>query len=299
MSFFVGMIARLFISYCYLSSVIGVMGNYTLRKISYNFGRVMEPGSAILATVYGLLTEVDTTKLGGWPLPIVWIIEKFQYYQLVIFSGLLGVAVLAIIAKRASDPWIWEKLKFVLNEFKNKAYAGHDSDPDHYNRVTLFKYKKYSIKMSPWRKGSVKKVRPWSGWLVSVLRSGYTTQRVEAAFHVSPHDPEAYEGMAAKAWITNYTCCAVNLPDLNAKDLKKRDIKAYAKATKCPESMVQYYINKGKSLPRSVGAIPIEVHGNRWGVLVLDSRHPDGVTGDTLEQFSLTATIIGQLLERA
>lgn len=50
--------------------------------------------------------------------------------------------------------------------------------------------------------------------------------------------------------------------------------------------------------PRSIGAIPIEVHGKIWGALVLDSKAPQGVTNEKIANFKLTAGMIGQLLEK-
>ena len=52
-------------------------------------------------------------------------------------------------------------------------------------------------------------------------------------------------------------------------------------------------------MPRSIAAIPIIVFGDMWGVIVLDSRHPNGVSSDSVLNFELTVALVGQLLEKA
>lgn len=63
------------------------------------------------------------------------------------------------------------------------------------------------------------------------------------------------------------------------------------------ENMVRRYANKNKTLPRSITAIPIEVNNKRWGVLVLDSVHPTGISSDAISNYTVTLALIGRLLE--
>lgn len=52
-------------------------------------------------------------------------------------------------------------------------------------------------------------------------------------------------------------------------------------------------------MPCSIVAIPIERRGKMWGVIVLDSRYPEGVTDKAVEDYRLTVALVGHLLERA
>ncbi len=73
----------------------------------------------------------------------------------------------------------------------------------------------------------------------------------------------------------------------------------YANKTFCEAGVVDRYLAQNRTPPRSIGAIPIEVHGKIWGALVLDSKEPHGVSNEKTNQFKLTTNLIGQLLEKA
>ena len=137
------------------------------------------------------------------------------------------------------------------------------------------------------------------GWLVPVLRSGHTAQ-VSRSIFLAPSGGSSHEveGVVGKAWSSKSTVIVDQLKEIrNNSALRTR--KTYATKTFSDVGFVDRYIAQNRTPPRSIGAIPIEVHGKIWGALVLDSQEPDGVTKEKTNQFKLTTNLIGQLLEKA
>jgi GAF domain-containing protein len=60
-------------------------------------------------------------------------------------------------------------------------------------------------------------------------------------------------------------------------------------------------MRKRLSMARSYLGIPIEVKGERWGVIVLDSRSPNGIRppeGLPYDTYRVMAKFLEQMLER-
>ncbi|MEN6541475.1 hypothetical protein [Parvibaculum sp.] len=130
-----------------------------------------------------------------------------------------------------------------------------------------------------------------------VMRSGKTSKKTRAIF-LAPDDGDKAEGVAGYAWASNTVTVADGLPALVATSSDAR-INTYAQRTFCPTAIVREYVQQKRPLPRSIGAIPIEVNHEQWGVLVLDSREENGVTIELVNNFTLTVHAIGQFLEKA
>jgi len=77
------------------------------------------------------------------------------------------------------------------------------------------------------------------------------------------------------------------------------DVGLYAERTFVRTEWVEEYIRKGRPLARSFIGIPVEVAGNRWGVLVLDSKREMRSAPTTLKLYTLVARFLATLLERA
>ncbi|WP_281085133.1 hypothetical protein [Methylophaga thiooxydans] len=197
------------------------------------------------------------------------------------------------------DPWVWEKLQFILNEYQNKVFSEKANEPNHHHRVTLFRYTKWNLHTRhctgkwywPWGKHW-----PCSGWLVPVLRSGYTSQNTNIIFS-APDNADHAEGVAGQAWAKESAVILNELPS-PSKNGPKREIKNYCKVTACPHEIVDAKINTGKPMPLSIAATPVEVNGKIWGVVVLDSRASDGVSRESILNYELTVALVGQLLEK-
>lgn len=113
-----------------------------------------------------------------------------------------------------------------------------------------------------------------------------------------PDDGNHSEGVAGLAWVSNTVVVAEALPALTSES-GDQAISRYARRTHCPEKIVRDYIRRGRTLPRSIAAIPIEVNNKSWGVLVLDSCDENGVTDGLVKNFTLIVHSISQLLEKA
>lgn len=209
----------------------------------------------------------------------------------------------AVWYKKKGDPWLVEKIQFILDRYQSGAFDLTGCPPDtplDHNRVTLFRRQKgffvrhwtASRWFWPWGKHN-----PFSDFLVPVLRSGHMSKKTSIAFFVSD-DSDRTESVAGKAWACSEALCVTELPTMNGTS-KVREKKLYARKTSCDEGMVDHYITRARQMPCSIVAIPVERYGKRWGVVVLDSRYPKGVTSRAVENYRLTVALIGHLLERA
>jgi len=195
-----------------------------------------------------------------------------------LLSGLLG-----LLRKLTGPPWVWGTVHHYLDVFAEDCFFGESSDPLHHHRVTLFRRVR-------WRWSWCK--YPWSGWVVAVERSGHTTRDHISSFR-APDDADQAEGIAGKAWTTRGVIRISNLPDLQA-DPTRAAAKAYALATHISEVAA----HRRRPRSRSLCGIPIEVKNKRWGVLVLDSRSPEGIKSDSELLYRPVAKFLGKLLER-
>jgi hypothetical protein len=256
---------------------------------------------AMVATLLGLVNEVEPNEspYTDWPAFFLSFCELTQNYSLVLFFCIGAIAVLSIWVSKLGDPWVWEKLQFILNEYQAKAFSNLADEPNHHHRVTIFKYCKWKFWCRhctgrwywPWGMHS-----PGSGWLVPVLRSGYTSQNTKVIFSAPDNGDEA-EGVAGKAWAAQSAVIVQGLPS-PTKNGPKRNVNNYCAVTACPKDMVEAKVAIGRPMPASMAATPIEVNGHIWGVVVLDSRAEDGVSRDSIIDYELTVALIGQLLEK-
>lgn len=209
----------------------------------------------------------------------------------------------AVFYRRRGDPWLVEKLQFILDRYQAGAFniGQFPSDvPKDHNRVTLFRHQKgffvqhWSATRWYWPWG---KYHPFTNFLVPVLRSGHISKKSNIAFMVSD-DSDKTESAAGKAWACGQAVCLSNLPAMEIGTAAKVK-NLYAGRTYCDRKMIENYISKGRPMPCSIVAIPIERRGKMWGVIVLDSRYPEGVTDKAVEDYRLTVALVGHLLERA
>lgn len=204
---------------------------------------------------------------------------------------------------RRGNPKQKELIKFILNQYREKAFNIHPGDPEDHHRVTLFKYKKrhMQLRSSQWienPKIMALFLRAWpKSCLVYFLRSGKLSQNTRAVFPVYD-ESDKNNGWAAHVWSTGCAAVVDQLPDILAdKNKDKAKEKEYARKTKSTEAVVSRYWDASRPMPRSIAAIPIEVHGSLWGVLVLDSRRPDGVSQESIDNFRITVAAIQKILE--
>ncbi|MCX5590894.1 hypothetical protein [Alcaligenes endophyticus] len=227
-------------------------------------------------------------------------IERIQIISFWLYVICWSVFIWAVIYKRKGDPWLVEKLQFILDRYQEGAFNAEAGTPKDHNRVTLFRHQKgffvrhWSAKSGLWPWGDY---HPFSSFLVPVLRSGHISKKTAIAFHVSDASDKT-EGIAGMAWSCGEALCVTDLPEMIAVS-GVRQKNTYAEKTYCDKRMIEDYINRKRNMPRSIVAIPVERKGKIWGVVVADSRSPKGVTESAVENYRLTVALIGHLLERA
>lgn len=226
-------------------------------------------------------------------------IENIQDASLYLYLLVGFVFLVCFVVRHLGDPWIHEKLQFILDEYQGKVFA--NGAPKDHDRVTIFQHRKNCLFARHW---SAKEwYRPWgnnkpfSDYLVPILRSGHMSQKSKAIFY-APDESDKAEGVAAMAWARGSSVVLNDLPEITPVT-GKREREKYARTTKCDIGLLDRYIADGRQPPRSIAAIPIDCNGKLWGVVVLDSRSPQGVTDASVTNYTLTVALIGHLLERA
>lgn len=277
------------------------MKNFGPRQQSlYSWVEWFYIGATMLSAFLGWANGVEQADPWLRNRPIIWtFIETLQNYTIYLYLTIGLVLIFCFFYRRAGDPWVMEKLKFILDQYQYKVFSANGAPADH-DRVTLFRHKENCWFVKHW--SASKSYKPWgdrpfgSNYLVPFLRSGHLSQKTRAIFY-APDDSDKAEGLCALAWAKKGAVLQVNLPELRLTS-SVRAIDKYAKRTNSRPEMVQKYLREGRPLPRSIAAIPIECGGRIWGVVVLDSRSPDGVTDESVNNYQLTIALIGQLLEK-
>lgn len=290
-----------------------------LRKVTYTTSSYLYTGCAAFFSALQALSAIDTDNPHGFlKMRPVWTraVEVIQDTSFVLYIILAAIAAWCFCVRRMSDPWVLEKVKFILDNYRNKCFEQFKKDAEDHHRVTLFccerslllwhKHWSATNSLFPWGAKPALSRKFWpcrSRWLIPILRSGDTSQETSALFYVCD-DSDKVEGIAGLAWATKQPIVLADLPDLTniKQETKKRRqelLAEYSTKTRCDISFVQSYVERKRALPRSIAAVPVMVKDHVWGVIVLDSRRPDGVSNESVGNYELTVAVIGQLLEKA
>lgn len=276
-----------------------------LKKLS-NFSNFIFP-LIITAFSFALSVNPDESNpdyLKSHPIRSVFF-ESFQKHILaitvILFIIRLTIYILDWLYNSFLEIKKKELIKFILNQYQSKAFEKNPNDADDYNRVTLFKHKRFyvRIKDSHWFTENkivdlIKRLIP-KQYLVFYLRSGQHSQKTNAIFPIFD-DSDKSQGWAARVWARQEAAVITGLPNVVLQS-SKANIKKYADTTYSSESVIRHYIQYGRPMPCSIAAIPLEVRGNPWGVLVLDSRSPHGLSQKSIEDYRITVASIQKLLE--
>lgn len=133
--------------------------------------------------------------------------------------------------------------------------------------------------------------------MIPVARTGHTTHRSSIPrFRAPKGRPENAEGVAGVAFVNNSVIPVSDLPDLSVNKSDPQKVQ-YAR-----DGFVSTrWIDKRESCQsRSLLGIPIEVKGTPWGVIVIDSVHPEPICSiETITdgQFSILGKLLSKLLE--
>lgn len=274
------------------------------RKFIFN-------ASGYIYVVAGLFSSftiwlMDVEKDDGWLArkPILWgLIENFQEVSIWVLCALGVIVTVTAIVKQAADPWVVEKLQFILDEYQDKVFKNVNAPLDH-NRVTLFKYRSNLYFRRHWQEPKWPrwvpfKTRRFCGdYLVPYMRSGHLTLNTKTLFYIDSGNSSKCQGVAGQSWSKNNVVVLPDLPEITASSTSSEK-ESYAKVTQSSVRHLDKYLDEGRKPPRSMAAMPVECNGNLWGVIVLDSLDPLGVTMDSVDHYTLTVALVGHLLERA
>jgi hypothetical protein len=208
-------------------------------------------------------------RVNWWALPLLYVLN-------LAFAGAV---------KMISPPWVWETVRAILDQLQLHAFKQSRGGLQQHNRVTLFKHVGWRWARCRW---------PWSGWLVPVERSGYTTRKTDTAFR-APDDGEKAEGIAGRAWAENGTVSKSNLPDVTETS-PDQDLQRYADETFITVDVLRARLKSKKQVALSLTAFPVEAKNKPWGVIVFDSRNRQPFSDDAIEHFRLVGACLGKLL---
>lgn len=265
-----------------------------IKRFLFSLGDWIYVTAVIIYTGLGTILSIDHTNNNFADKPVAALILKFAHSNALTLMGFISVVVfVAWCVRKGTNPWVLDKIQFILDQYQEKCFQDQTNDPKDHHRVTLFRRKRCL-----WgNKGH----RLFSLYLVPYLRSNHLAQRSGTKFLISDNSDQT-EGVAGQAWSRHGSMVLNNLPDIHEAGLEEEDRRAriedYAATTYCPEQMVDKYAQSGTPMPRSIAAIPVDVKGTLWGVIVLDSRSPYGVNDNSVLNYSLTVAVIGQLLEK-
>lgn len=178
---------------------------------------------------------------------------------------------------RLGEPWAWEGIQDILE--KIRSHVVKSDGPVHHHRVTLFK----KVRWCWWPSSREQWWWPWSlghwpsaGWLISVARSD-TVILNKVVFLAPDRKPDMAEGIAGQAWsMRRQSVWVSDLPAVT-RDSSEAELEKYAARTFISKERLKRDLNSGKFPGRAFWGIPIEVQGKLWGVIVIDSRQPDGL----------------------
>ena len=250
----------------------------------------------LLTPVVAASGKIDVTGLGTPSLIVAQTWVNVNSWWLVLTLTLLGAGG-KVWYDQLSKRWVWSVAQSLLNKIQADCFSHLQSD-SHHHRVTLFKHVRFRwrigewrSKLWPWGKGRT----PWSGWLVPILRSGHTTQNSATVF-LAPDDADQAEGVAGRTWAKSceMTVEGLSLPKIDDSESMSK----YAEKTCVKLIWVQAQVGANKPFATCFRAIPIEVSGEMWGVLLLDSRNPNGIQKNKVNLMQY-AYFFGKLLERS
>lgn len=233
-----------------------------------------------LAALTGAATKA-AGNLVGKAVP-TWVLETVQWAADNAWWLVGTFTVFAFLCKEGASwfkaQWVWDCAQMILNVVRDDVFAAKGTEPTHHHRVTLFRHCKVKLRLGKARSKNVawpwgKKCNPWSGWLYPVRRSGHTSKNSEIVF-LAPDDADRAEGVAGRIW-SQAKPQSLHVPKGsfgNGDTWDEQTKRNYEKATHLPSGWLTQRGTDCHTLALSFWGIPIEVKGQRWGVLLIDSR---------------------------
>lgn len=238
------------------------MKRRSIKSVIYSGAGRLEAASSAALIFLAAFLKWDPAKqpLPVWLLgPATWLLTHGLY---VIFALTLTSGFSKLVRQRMTRPALREDVHWMLDQLQLLVFQAEHrrGEPGHLHRVTLFR-----AQTRPLRRGL---------WLVPFARSGHTTQKTDTRFRIDD-DPRKVEGIAGRAWMQGRRVVTVQgLPDLSSVQTPETQsawIREYADKTFVSPEWIGKRVEQGKMAARSYTGIPVEVSGNLWGAIVIDS----------------------------
>lgn len=260
--------------------------------------KLAQIGAGILVTLIGILCsikyeEYQEGSLVHFASGFLAFNQSWAKYSIPFTSGVAAVA--TYLRTHFGTDSTWSLVTGVIEEYKRSLFdgqVGYENDPDYFTRVTLYKYVSWRWALCYY---------PWTGWMVPVARGGHTTHSYRISRWQAPRDrPDKANGIVGRTYVSWRIEKAFDLPDLN-NNVTHEDQELYCQQGCVDKQWVENRIKTDGACPtRSIVGIPIEVKGERWGVLVIDSRNPQEIQTDEVlksREFITLIKILGKILE--
>jgi hypothetical protein len=254
---------------------------------------------AALAVVAAVRTTVDPAQLGDtlWMHIVQGLRNNYVAVVMTLAVGIFG----SKIAQSVLERWTTSHkgIKAVLDS-AHKIYfqdvAKSNPQELYQHRVTLFRARRHlrDLLLNPANAVT-------SGWpraLGVYCRSGTAYQRSRTRLRIDDENEAANEGVAGRAWFTNAAWTVSDLPEWPDRCTNP------AVEPNCSDYAEKGFMSVPKADSVAVKSRSLSAHvvrtktGQKWGVLVFDSRHPQGVA-DLPERkhiIELSAHLLSQLL---
>lgn len=258
------------------------------REVDWCLGKI-QIFAAIAVAAFGAVLKADPARSGVLESTVCWMHDTAW---IVVVVGPVFIAGIQGFRRKFGNPWAWEAIQRLLDQFRNDVFEHLNDDPLDHHRVTLFKYRRVPLASRLPKDG-------WQ-WLGAVARSGHLTKEKIRRFRASD-DGERCQGVVGMAW-RRRTWVIVpkvgkTLPVLT-RGSSDSDIEAYARETNVESDLVKKQLVSGKPLASSYAALVVRLKGKPWGVLVLDSRGEGPMDRERLQKFSVYGDLLTPLLER-
>lgn len=244
-----------------------------------------QAGAGLLLTLTSIASKTDATKCALWTRPAVEWLQSVGVVIVIICSIWLWAA--QWLKALMGDAVISGLVKFLLEELRTDVFSINANPVANRDRVTLFKFRSCRLRCCFF---------PVLNWLCAVERTGHMRgSRRWFRVNEGGHGEHSVEGIAGKAYVEGVLVLADNLPAIE-KDSPIEVKKLYADKTFVPLKWVE---KRAGRLAQSLCGIPVEVKGQVWGVIVIDSAGVSLGKREKIEKFyQKNAKILSKLLEK-
>jgi hypothetical protein len=276
-----------------------------LRDVAYYLILASKWLSGITVALLTFLADKNPDSFSSMPF-VSGSIQWSRNHTMWAFALAVYFAIANFACKQIGPPWAWKAIKRILDGFQKQVVRSIPGAAIDEHRVTLFKHVRCNLHWRQWRDLKERLgTSDWPGvralwqvkWFKPIARSGHVGQRNIAWFPFfedrSPGSGTTGEGVIGAVWRTQGVTRIDNLPAGAATD-----------AAALTDYANRVFVSEGwlKQSPSRVAALSycgifIEVKGNPWGVIIVDSRSPQLPV--TAEQVELAAIALGEFIEKA